>query len=682
MSLLPRAVARVCVDSPLPHLDRAFDYAIPDGMAVKVGSRVRVVFAGRLTSGVVVEVADDSDFGGELAPVKSASAVPSYTAGAISLAREVARRYGGSLWDVLRLMAPPRVAAVEKRYAAADAERGAPARADAAERRAQDGGESIATASPEGPADRYRTPLPGADPTVLEAASTPGARLVWEALPDPTAGYPVATLLAPALAVAAQGRSAIVVLPDARALAAATAALTGAGLTRWKAGRGDFAVVHADDGATARFDNYLAGMRGDVRLVLGTRPAALQPVPDLGLIAVWDEGNGVYEEMHAPYPHARTVAAMRAGAGDAPAGLLLGSFAPSVDAMALVAHGWARRIGASRAQVRAATPHVDVLTDDRREAEGPGGFHWMPGSAWRRARKALGRGPVAILVPRAGYVNATACARCGEWAACPVCEGPLSRPRASAPLRCDECAADRPDWHCPECHGYETRQLRQGVERIAEQVRAMAGAAPVAVSAGATGVLDDGAVSEGFVVATPSALPATPGGYAALVIVGADAPASGGLGAELHALRLWLTAAALVRPRGDGGEVIAVGELPPSVREAMVAWDAGSAGEAAYAERADLGLPPARRSIRLEGTPEVVARALDLPIGGAQGGRASSLRDHPEVDVLDAPDGARLLTSRGAAQSVVDALRALQRQLSQTREGELRMRVDAPFDLR
>ena len=43
-------VARVVVDVPLPHLDRAFDYAITDEQAdaVRPGVRVRVRFAGKL----------------------------------------------------------------------------------------------------------------------------------------------------------------------------------------------------------------------------------------------------------------------------------------------------------------------------------------------------------------------------------------------------------------------------------------------------------------------------------------------------------------------------------------------------------------------------------------------------------------------------------------------------------
>ena len=109
-------VARVCVDSPLPHLDKLFDYAVPEKLEpLPVGTRVRVPFSGRLISGVVIERATQSDFAGSKAAVRSAAAYPSYTPESLAFARAVADWYGGSLWDVLRLSAPSRVASVEKR---------------------------------------------------------------------------------------------------------------------------------------------------------------------------------------------------------------------------------------------------------------------------------------------------------------------------------------------------------------------------------------------------------------------------------------------------------------------------------------------------------------------------------------------------------------------------------------
>jgi primosomal protein N' (replication factor Y) len=111
-------VAQVAVDVPLAHLDRPFDYAVPEDMAadVRVGCRVRVRFAGQLVDGVVLGLTDRTAHEGTLAPLaKLVSAEPVLTDDVAVLARAVADRWAGTLPDVLRLAIPPRRAAAEKR---------------------------------------------------------------------------------------------------------------------------------------------------------------------------------------------------------------------------------------------------------------------------------------------------------------------------------------------------------------------------------------------------------------------------------------------------------------------------------------------------------------------------------------------------------------------------------------
>jgi primosomal protein N' (replication factor Y) (superfamily II helicase) len=86
-----RPVARVAVDSGLAHLDRPFDYAVPEGAeAAEPGCRVRVRFAGRLVDGVVLERADDTDHQGALAPLSLVSPEPVLSAEVAALCRAVA----------------------------------------------------------------------------------------------------------------------------------------------------------------------------------------------------------------------------------------------------------------------------------------------------------------------------------------------------------------------------------------------------------------------------------------------------------------------------------------------------------------------------------------------------------------------------------------------------------------
>ena len=111
-------VARVVVDVPLAHLDRPFDYAVPDKLAdtVRAGCRVRVRFHGRLVDGVVWELGDTTEFAGSLQPLSHVpSGEPVLTPQVARLLRTVADRYAGTASDVLRLALPPRRGAAEKR---------------------------------------------------------------------------------------------------------------------------------------------------------------------------------------------------------------------------------------------------------------------------------------------------------------------------------------------------------------------------------------------------------------------------------------------------------------------------------------------------------------------------------------------------------------------------------------
>ena len=72
------AVARVLIDSPLPQLDRLFDYAVPPELAAEAvpGARVRVPLrsAGRVVDGYLVELGELDPDGRPLALMAQAKA--------------------------------------------------------------------------------------------------------------------------------------------------------------------------------------------------------------------------------------------------------------------------------------------------------------------------------------------------------------------------------------------------------------------------------------------------------------------------------------------------------------------------------------------------------------------------------------------------------------------------------
>jgi len=651
-----RPVARVAVDVQPAHLDRPFDYLVPADLdeAAVPGVRVKVRFAGQDVDGWLLERLDASDHEGRLVPLRRVvTAEPILTPEVARLARAVADRYAGTLADVLRLAVPPRHARVEAE--AHDEPTGTPPRPDPS-------GSTWAA---------YRG---GA--AFLQHLRTGGRpRAVWTALPGPAQGrWPDAVAQAVASCVLG-GRAALVVAPDTRDVDRVLAALAVAGIPAWRPGKGGGAVrLTAGEGPAARYRAFLAAARGRAQVVVGTRASVFAPVADLGLVVCWDDGDPLHAEQRAPYPHAREVLALRAELAGSAA--LFGGHGRSVEAQRLVETGWAREVAADRVVVRARTPRVRALTSAELAREGAGAAARLPAPVFAAVRAALADGPVLVQVPRAGYVPVTACARCRAPARCPVCTGPLAVAGADAVPRCGWCGRLATDWRCAECGDGRLRSVRVGSGRTAEEIGRAFPGVTVRMSGAAPGVLAEVPDSPAIVVATPGAEPVAPGGYAAAVLLDAAvATAGSGLAAETDALRRWLAAAALVRPAGDGGQVLVVGDGAPRPTQALVRWDPAGLAARELAERTALLLPPAAAMASVTGP----RQAVDLLVGRVEAPGLAVLGPVPvpgepslEPDVralLRVPPDAAGALARSLAASL--AVRSARRE-----GGSLRVQVD------
>jgi primosomal protein N' (replication factor Y) (superfamily II helicase) len=573
-------VARVAVDVSLPHLDRPFDYLVPEQLTAEAvaGCRVRVRFAGRLTGGYLLQRIEASEHEGQLAFLERVvSPEPVLTAEVFGLARAVADRYGGTLADVLRLAIPPRHAAVESARPE-DPERARPALPEP------------------GPWARY----PAGRSFLAALAGGRAPRAAWSALPGPLWPDEIARAAATA---AAAGRGALIVVPDARDLDLVDAALAAV------LGPGQHTCLAAGLGPAERYRRWLAVARGQVRVVAGTRSAMFAPVADLGLVVLWDDGDDLHAEPRAPYPHAREVLALRAHRCRAAA--LLGGFARTTEVTQLVASGWAASLAADRSTVRRCAPRVIPAGDDTELARDEAARSArIPSLALRTAREALATGPVLFQVPRSGYVVAVSCERCGARARCARCGGPVSVPGAATAALCGWCGQQAGP-RCARCGQPGLRALIIGARRTAEELGRAFPAATVLTSGG-SGVVAQVGREPAVIVATPGAEPLAEEGYAAAVLLdGWALLGRASLRAAEEALRRWLNAAALVRPGPDGGTVVVVADATLSAVQALVRWDPVTHAERELAERHELRFPPAIRLASLTGPEEAVREVLD-----------------------------------------------------------------------
>ncbi len=735
-------MARVAVDNPLPHLDRAFDYLVPASMdaAAQPGVRVRVRFAGKLVDGFLLERVEESEHAGRLAALERVvSPERVLTPEIAALVRAVADRYAGTFADVLRLAIPPRHAKTEAEpttpipnapHAAGVVSTGteettgtagqgsggveldasasesvgpvvvpgvpaggvAGAGSVGAEETGDSAGQIVDADGPgRGAAGQVVDVAgqgPGAVGQVVEAAgqgagavgqgsgaggqgagareagmgSGSGApaggigeslrgggvergpvgvawgeypnggsflealeegrqpRAVWSALPGARGwARPVAEAVRATLD---GGRGAVVVVPDGKDVALADAEFARV------LGPGRHVALTADLGPAERYRRWLRVLRGQVRAVVGTRAAAFAPVAELGLAAIWDDGDDLHAERLAPYPHAREVLALRAHLTGA--GMLVGGYARTAEATQLIASGWARPLVAARQAIRAAAPRVKPAGEDAELAKDQAArAARLPSIAWRALRLGLEKGPVLVQVPRRGYLPALACQHCRAPARCiqpptrtaqqtggalrleenaGMCHGPLALRSGHAVPYCRWCGRIAAYWRCENCGSPRLRAVVVGARRTAEELGRAFPSVNVRTS-GRDGVLAAVSDAKALVVATPGAEPVAEGGYAAAVLLdGWALLGRADLRAAEEAVRRWMNAAALLRP---AAELVVLADATLPAVQALLRWDPITHAERELADRAELGFPPAVRMATLTGAASAVRQMLD-----------------------------------------------------------------------
>lgn len=644
-------VARIAVEVSLPHLDRPFDYLVPEQLthSVVAGSRVRVRFAGKLVDGFVLGRTAATDHEGRLSFVeRSVSAEVVLTPEIARLARATADRWAGTLADVLRLAVPPRHAKAEARSFASAPSSPPPAGDEQSWARYGSGRQFVAA---------------------LHAGRSP--RAVWSALPGPSWPAQIAELVA---ATVESGRGAVVVVPDRRDVTRVDAALQA------RLGADSHVVLSADLGPAERYRRFLLTSRGEVAAVVGTRAAAFAPVRNLGLVVVWDDGDDLHAEPRAPYPHVREVLVLRAHLASAAA--VIGGYAVTAEAARLVATGWAKLLTPGRAEVRATAPLVRP-GDDPTAGRQPSTGGRLPTLAWESAHAALGQQlPVLIQVPRRGYLPALSCESCRSPLRCPVCAGLLATAGATSAPTCRWCGRIAVGWECPECGSRRFRATVVGARRTAEELgRSFPG---VVVRTSAQGqVLDTVPAGPTLVIATPGAEPVADGGYgAALLLDGWALLQRADLRAGEEALRRWLNAAALVRPAADGGRVVVLADGSLRPVQALIRWDPVGHAERELAEREALGFPPAVTIAEVSGAADAVdelVAAAGLSSDAQILGPVPMPSDHARPTNLgDVRALIRVPRSTGA--DLAAALHDAQGVRSARRASVVRVRID-PIDL-
>tara|TARA_R110002033_G_scaffold8394_2_gene28880 strand:+ start:955 stop:3123 length:2169 start_codon:yes stop_codon:yes gene_type:complete len=496
------AVARILFVLPLPE---PFDYAVPEGMDVRVGSYVTAPLGQTERLGVVWELLGDEAVAGRtLKPVLSVYDVPpmrdamrefiswgaKYTVSHPGHVLGMTLRARGGLSPsptetVFHLTGdvPGKLTDARRRVLDAAEEVGA---VNAATLAAAAGVSSGVVKGLE-KAGALRAEEMAADlPFAVPQPDLPGATLTGEQAEAAdvlkasmrTGGFAAFLLdgvtgsgktevyfeaIAEALRVDPEAQI-LVLLPEI--------ALTQAILSRFEARFGAApAPWHSGLSDKERRRTWREAAHGRVRIVIGARSALFLPYANLKLVIVDEEHDGSYKQEDGVTYHARDMAVMRAKLEGA--AVVLASATPALETMVNAEAGrytrlmLAARPGASR------LPDVELV--DLRRAP-PEKNHWLSPWLIQALKETLAAGEQSLLfLNRRGYAPLVICKACGERLKTPGTENWLTEHRYSGRLVCHVTGYSIPKPSvCPACGAKDSLMgVGPGVERVAEEVRVL-----------------------------------------------------------------------------------------------------------------------------------------------------------------------------------------------------------------
>ena len=496
MSDAPAHLLKVALPLPLPRL---FDYRAPHGAAAgaaDVGRRVRVPFGPRELVGVVAAVGPAD---GDAPELRDALALlddaPLLHGELLESLHWLARYTHAPLGEVLATALPaalrrgeplPDTHAWAWRLTEAGATARAGLRAGSRPRRLADllcaagrdedaldalldGWRGAArTLARRGYAERVAVPAsqlapapqPGPAPNEAQQAAIDALRAADGFAPmllDGVTGSGKTEVYLHAIAdCLARGRQALVLVPEI--------GLTPQLLQRFRARLG--VPVHAShsglsDGERAR--TWAAALRGEARVIVGTRSAVFAPLPHAGLIVVDEEHDGSYKQQDGIRYHARDFALVRGKALDVP--VVLGSATPSLETLHNARSGRYAHLRLSRRAGEAQPPAVRVL-DMRKRAQQAG----LLSDTLQAIRQALDAGgQVLVFKNRRGYAPVLLCHDCGWSAQCKRCDSPMTVHAGGKRLQCHHCGARQAaPPACPDCGGLALQPQGIGTERLEE----------------------------------------------------------------------------------------------------------------------------------------------------------------------------------------------------------------------
>ncbi len=229
----------------------------------------------------------------------------------------------------------------------------------------------------------------------------------------------------------------------------------------------DVAIYHSYLNNQERHRQYFSVLKGEARIVVGTRSSVFLPFENLGLIIVDEEHDSSYKQDDTPCYNAKNVAFKRAI--DFNAKVLLASATPTLESYSRALKGDYQLLELPK-RINDCLPNINII-DLQKEIK-MGGSYMIAKPLKTAIAKTLKENHQAIiLLNRRGYSPVLRCDNCKETLMCGDCDVALSYHAYEHCLKCHVCGKTyKMPSVCPYCHQGRLSQFGFGTQKVVEEL--------------------------------------------------------------------------------------------------------------------------------------------------------------------------------------------------------------------
>lgn len=231
-------------------------------------------------------------------------------------------------------------------------------------------------------------------------------------------------------------------------------------------------TLHSGLSDRVRADHWSKILRGEARVILGTRMAVMCPAPTLTAIVVDEEHDLSYKQQEGARYSARDLAVWRSkqlGITN-----LLVSATPSIETWTQAKKGKYKKLEITERAQTTQLPSINLIDLKQQQQTGQNIESGLSQPLLEAIQKNLDKNKQALIfLNRRGYAPVLSCQACGWLSNCQKCSTYMVLHRIGSPqLCCHHCGLiNRVPRQCPSCGNHDLAPLGKGTQKIEELLR-------------------------------------------------------------------------------------------------------------------------------------------------------------------------------------------------------------------